>query len=109
MRRTLDVGKMRFYQIAQDMADQDMRLLDASGILSGNDQADVRDVTQLAAIASTESNGCNSAGFRRLDGAQHIRAGARGADAEKKIARLPNGFELTGEYALKAAVVSDRG
>ena len=91
------------------MPGQQVRLLNARGIVRRGDQAGLRQVLEAAAIPAGEGGGRDAQRLGPLQGAQDVGTVAGGADADHQIARPAQGLDLTGEDLLEAIVVADGG
>lgn len=99
---------MPLHQVAEDMPDQDVGLLNSGGTFSGDDQADIDHVLEVAAFASGEPDRCHLPRPRGLDSAQKVRTATGCRDGNQQVAAPADGLHLAGENSLEAAVVPDR-
>lgn len=100
---------MPFDHIADDVPDQDMHLLDAGGILRRNHDRHATGLFQFPAVPSQQADGGGSLDVRLLYCKQHVRAVARGGQADQYVARADQGLHLALEYAVETVIVTDAG
>jgi|GEM_PF-5435901 hypothetical protein len=89
------------------MAQGDVNFLHQSGHWRADNKTAVAKFRHEAAFAPGQTNGEKAVGTGRLQGFQHIGAGARSGEGEKNIAPLPKGLHLLHKHLIKAEIVAD--
>lgn len=95
-----------FDHFAPDVADEDVRFLDAGGDVAGDDHAGVAEVLERAAAAAEEADGGDAVFLGFVDSVDDVLAGAAGGDGHEGRAGTTVGFDAAREDVLVADVVA---
>jgi len=85
-------------QLAQNMADQYVHLLNACRIVRGYDDVEVADIVQFSAPFAAEPNRPATKLPGLLHRIDHVGAVSAGGDADQKVSFLRQRFDLAREY-----------
>src|SRR5437667_7493510 len=96
-------------ELAEDMAERNVRLLDTGDHGAGDDEGMVHEVDQLAAGPAGPADRHEPLCLRRLHALQDVRGVAAGTDADRHVARMAQRLDLSGEDFGKVVVVGDAG
>src|SRR5881394_901091 len=96
-------------EIANDVLDGQMQLLNAGGVGRRNDQRRVGEILDLAAAFAQERDDADAAGLRRLRGPDDVRTLARCRMQHDGVTRLGEGFDLPREHFVESHVVGTGG
>src|SRR5262249_14259478 len=97
-----------FHQFGDDMADQDMTLLDARRFGRWSAKAVVGGALHLAAASPCQSDCVETQPSGRCESLYDTGGIPTGRDADSHISRTAQGLNLSCEYQVVAIVVSDR-
>lgn len=98
-----------FDHVTKQVADQKMALLNASGDARRGFEAEFREFGALGLFFASEGDGDTTALVSSFECGEDVRARATRRDAERDIARLGEGFDLSREDGFEAEVVAVRG
>ena len=91
------------------MADWGVDLLDAGGVVGGDDDFVVTAALGFSTVFPAEENGGDADFFCRLEGADDIGAIAAGGEADEDIAGFGESLDAAGENMFVAVVVTNAG
>src|SRR5207248_225322 len=87
---------------------RELDLLDPRGVLRGREEDEVRERRELPAVAAAEEDDPHPRRARGLEGADHVRRGAGGADPDEDVVLRAERLDLAREDLLVAEVVAAR-
>jgi len=91
------------------VAEQDVALLNARGIAGRHAETKINNRFEFAAGTSGEGGGVHAHLFGDGDGVKDVGRIAAGGDGNGDVAGAAEGFDLAGEDAAKAVVITDGG
>src|SRR6185437_1731150 len=97
-------AQLLLQRAAHHLAEQDVHFLDARGGARGDDEERVGEPLELAAVIAAERGGGEPELARGLQRQDHVRALARGADADGEIAGAAERPELPREELVEAQI-----
>jgi hypothetical protein len=95
-------------QLAEDVAEQIVRLLYALGVAAGHDERQVAERRNAPAVAPQQPDDPQALFARLLTGNHNILRRARSCDRHERIAAPAKRFDLPREYIRKPCVVRNR-
>src|SRR5688500_10805759 len=91
------------------MEQKRVRLLDARGVVRGNDEWDVAPLADRPAPLAEEADGDQPPRTRRLRRADQVDAVAAGGHGNEDVTCVPQGLDLAGEDLVEGEVIAGAG